>query len=221
MVKQLLHWACTLWLHQKHPVSHSGERVEEWALEHHSYSHSRATSTTLFIVGFIHILQLPLLFMWGTTSRSPTPTTAFIIADCCLATDKGTEFWGGWGGIKGVGEQIKSNIKMLSLSIHPKVSQHSGQVCTHTHTLLLWKHCSVFYNYDGKQDLFSSRETGRHNIACFSPQLCLVILTVQAVNQSGSLVGWDVLFEHCHISTGTKLHRVDGVPGCCWVHVHK
>lgn len=31
----------------------------------------------------------------------------------------------------GVGEQIKSNIKMLSLSIHPKVSKHSGKVCTH------------------------------------------------------------------------------------------
>ena len=47
--------------------------------------------------------------MWGTTSGYPTATTAFIIASCCLATDKGSEFWG--KKIKGVGKKFNNNKK--------------------------------------------------------------------------------------------------------------
>lgn len=79
-------------------------------------------STRLFLVHFIHIPRLRLVPMWGTTSRYPTQTAAFIITSCCLATDKGSEFCGGKERDKRrrVGKQIKSNGKDAVITYSPQ-----------------------------------------------------------------------------------------------------
>ncbi len=122
---------------------------EPW--KNHSYTHTKTISTALFLDHFIHILQLHSVFMWGTTSRYPTPTAAFIITGCCLATDEGSEFWGE-NDKRRVGKQIKSNIKMLSLSIQPKVSEYPGMVCTPSEGLETSHFLNIFKNRI-KQDL--------------------------------------------------------------------
>lgn len=109
--------------------------VWEWILENHSDSHTKTISVGLFLDHFIHILQLPLVFffMWGTTSRYPTPTTPFIITGCCLATDKGPKFWGGM--IKEESQnklnQMKRCWKTLLISALTRVCQQWFKVFTH------------------------------------------------------------------------------------------
>ena len=101
-------------------------------------------STRLFLVHFIHIPRLRLVPMWGTTSRYPTQTAAFIITSCCLATDKGSEFCGGKKKEiteEELGNKLSRMEKMPSLPIHPKVTEHSGKVRTYSSRWETSLHC--------------------------------------------------------------------------------
>lgn len=56
-------------------------------------------------------------------------TAACIIAACCLATDKGFEFW--WKDKRRVWKQVLSNVEMLSFSSHPNATELCVEVSTH------------------------------------------------------------------------------------------
>lgn len=67
--------------------------------------------------------------MWGITSRYPTLLLHVLLP--AVAWQQIKDLNSGGKDKRRVGKQIKSNIKMPSLSIHPNVNEHSGKVCTH------------------------------------------------------------------------------------------